>query len=76
VIARRPGWRSVRDVHDAYFDEIKRRQLNTVFYNNHCGGSNSYYFDRHGDAPFLRPSSGLELWLRSRYFPISNYRFA
>lgn len=74
---RQATWVEIRrDVHEAYFDEIKRRQLNTVFYNNHCGGSNSYYFDRHGDAPFLRPSSGLELWLRSRYFPISNYRFA
>ena len=74
---RKATWVEIRrEVHEAYFDEIKQRQLSTVFYNNHCAGSNSYYFDRHGDAPFLRPSSGLELWLRSRYFPIGNYCFS
>ena len=74
---RKATWVEIRrEVHEAYFDEIKQRQLSTVFYNNHCAGSNSYYFDRHGDAPFLRPSSGLELWLRSRYFPIENYCFS
>lgn len=64
-----------RDVHEKYFAEIMRRQQSTVFYNNHCGSANSYYFDKNGDAPFIRPSSGVEMWIRSRYFPINNYRF-
>ena len=55
---------------------MQRRQRNTVFFNNGCGTANSYYFDHHGDAPFIRPSSGLELWWRSRHFPLSDYRFA
>jgi cation diffusion facilitator CzcD-associated flavoprotein CzcO len=78
VQARKTGATRVevrREVHEAYFRETLRRQQNTVFYNNHCGASHSYYFDKHGDAPFIRPSSGVELWLRSRYFPISNYAF-
>jgi cation diffusion facilitator CzcD-associated flavoprotein CzcO len=64
-----------REPHDAYFEDILRRQKNTVFFNNHCGSANSYYFDRHGDAPFLRPSSGLEMHWHSFTFPLRHYRF-
>lgn len=65
-----------REANDAYFADILRRQKNTVFYNQDCSRSNSYYFDKHGDAPFYRPSSGVEMWLRSRFFPLADYRFA
>lgn len=61
--------------HDAYFADIQKRQRNTVFYNQDCSRSNSYYFDRHGDAPFYRPSSGIEMWLRSRVFNLNHYEF-
>ncbi|MEW6775761.1 MAG: NAD(P)/FAD-dependent oxidoreductase [Bdellovibrionota bacterium] len=61
--------------HDEYFQEILRRQKNTVFFNNNCSSANSYYFDRHGDAPFLRPSSGFEMWWHSNHFPLKDYRF-
>jgi cation diffusion facilitator CzcD-associated flavoprotein CzcO len=64
-----------RPAHDAYFADILQRQTNTVFYNNSCSTANSYYFDKHGDAPFLRPSSGLELWWRSHHFPLDHYKF-
>ena len=43
--------------HDKYFNFMLEKQKNTVFYNNNCGNSNSYYFDKFGDAPFLRPLS-------------------
>ena len=46
-----------QEEHDSYFQYILEKQKNTVFYNNNCGGSNSYYFDKFGDAPFLRPLS-------------------
>lgn len=62
--------------HDAYFADVLQRQTNTVFYNNNCATSNSYYFDKHGDAPFLRPASGLEMWWRSWNFPLDDYQFA
>lgn len=76
--ARRRGSTYVevkQQAHDAYFAEILRRQTHTVFFNNNCSSANSYYFDKHGDAPFLRPASGLELWWRSHHFPLSDYRF-
>jgi cation diffusion facilitator CzcD-associated flavoprotein CzcO len=64
-----------QEAHDAFFADILKRQTNTVFFNNNCATSNSYYFDKHGDAPFLRPASGLELWWRSRHFPLNDYQF-
>lgn len=58
-----------------YFEEIQRRQQNTVFFNNQCGASNSYYFDKRGDALFYRPASGAEAYFHSRFSPLSDYAF-
>jgi cation diffusion facilitator CzcD-associated flavoprotein CzcO len=65
-----------REPHDAFFREILRRQESSLLFNNNCASANSYYFDHHGDAPFMRPSSGLELWWHSRRFDLDHYRFA
>jgi cation diffusion facilitator CzcD-associated flavoprotein CzcO len=78
VEARRRGAYSVevkREPHDAFFRHILARQRSSLLYNNNCADANSYYFDRHGDAPFMRPSTGLELWWRSRHFDLHHYRF-
>lgn len=56
-----------------YFEEMLARRGNQVFFRADCAGANSYYFDRHGDVP-LRPSPTLEATLRSRRFPLSDYR--
>jgi len=64
-----------REAHDAYFAEILERQKDTVFFNNNCGPAKSYYFDRHGDAPILRPASGPEMWWRSRRFDLDHYAY-
>ena len=56
--ARRRGATRVevsQRAHDDYFADILRRQHDTVFFNSDCARANSYYFDHHGDAPFLRP---------------------
>jgi cation diffusion facilitator CzcD-associated flavoprotein CzcO len=79
VEARRRGAPTIeirREPHDAFFRHILRRQESSLLFNNNCASSNSYYFDHHGDAPFMRPSSGLELWWRSRYFELDHYRFS
>jgi cation diffusion facilitator CzcD-associated flavoprotein CzcO len=61
--------------HDAYFRNIQRRMKSTVLFNSDCSASNSYYFDRHGDAPILRPSTSIELHWRSRFFDLNHYQF-
>ncbi|MBV1883855.1 MAG: NAD(P)/FAD-dependent oxidoreductase [Pseudomonadales bacterium] len=62
-------------VHDAYFADIQKRQQNTIFLNHNCGLANSYYFDKHGDAPMLRPSTSLESLWRAKHFSLDNYRY-
>lgn len=64
-----------QEAHDAYFEDILRRQQQTVFLNGNCGAANSYYFDRHGDAPFARPSSSIEMLWRAQTLPMAHYRF-
>lgn len=62
--------------HDAYFENIQQRQQNTVFLNHNCSLSNSYYFDHHGDAPMLRPSTSVEMLWRAKNLPMKHYRFS
>ncbi|MEV6773722.1 NAD(P)/FAD-dependent oxidoreductase [Nocardia sp. NPDC051030] len=64
-----------QEAHQRYFDYIQRRQPSTVFYSNNCASSNSYYFDKHGDSPILRPSSAIEAWWDSRTFSMHDYEF-
>lgn len=61
--------------HIKYFNSILRRQRSTLFYNAVCGGANSYYFDRHGDAPMLRPTTSPEAWFMARFFPLDDYEY-
>ncbi|MFI9503985.1 flavin-containing monooxygenase [Nocardia sp. NPDC052566] len=61
--------------HQRYFDWALRRVRDGVFYNNHCGAAHSYYFDKHGDTPILRPSSAVEAWWDSRTFSLRDYEF-
>jgi cation diffusion facilitator CzcD-associated flavoprotein CzcO len=64
------------DVHNRYFQDILKRQQSTVFLNHNCAQSNSYYFDIHGDAPMLRPSTSVEMLWRARHLPMNNYGFS
>ncbi|MFI9503978.1 flavin-containing monooxygenase [Nocardia sp. NPDC052566] len=64
-----------QDVHDRYFDQVQRRQRGTVFFNHNCGGANSYFFDHHGDAPFLRPGLAVEAWWDAHTFDLDNYDY-
>ncbi len=62
------------DAHARYFADIQRRSKHSVFHNNGCGQSNSYYFDQHGDALFYRPVTGLEAYLQSHLSPLADYQ--
>lgn len=77
--ARRRGVTCVevrQEAHDRYFAEVQRRQQGTVFFNHNCGGANSYFFDRHGDAPFLRPGLAVQAWWDARSFDLDDYRYS
>lgn len=58
-----------------YFEKTLQRQENTIFFNGACSTANSYYFDHNGDAPYLRPTSAVQTWLRSRTFSLDDYTY-
>jgi cation diffusion facilitator CzcD-associated flavoprotein CzcO len=78
VEARRRGTDYVevkKSAHDRDFAKVMRRRKDTVLFGGSCATSNSYYFDERGDTPGLRPVTGFEHWLASRFFPLGDYEF-
>ncbi len=62
-----------QEANDANFRKVQKNTGNTIFKVGSCATSNSYYFDRHGDSPTIRPTMGFIHWLTSRFFRMSNY---
>jgi len=60
---------------DRYHAKVLERMTGSIWFSNDCAGSNSYYFDHHGDVPYVRPSSGREAMRAARTFPLSDYRY-
>jgi cation diffusion facilitator CzcD-associated flavoprotein CzcO len=76
--ARREGATRIEITSEAnrrYFESVLGRRDNQIFFQGSCANSNSYYFDKHGDAPF-RPSLTLEAAWRSARFDLDDYAFA
>ena len=75
--ARRRGATAVEVTEEAnarYFAEMLHRRRHHVFWQASCAGANSYYFDRHGDAP-LRPAWTFQAQRRAGRFPLDDYRW-
>jgi hypothetical protein len=54
---------------------MRRNLRSSVFVNGHCGGSNSYYFNPHGEAAMLRPTpTPIALW-EADHFSLTHYHF-
>ncbi|HEX2314837.1 MAG TPA: NAD(P)/FAD-dependent oxidoreductase [Thermomonospora sp.] len=64
-----------QEPHDAYTAEVRRLMCGTILFQPSCARSNSYYFDRHGDAPYVRPHSGARAWWRARTFDLDDYAY-
>lgn len=64
-----------REPHDRFFDEMVTRQSTSIFYASNCANAHSFYFDKFGDVPLIRPSTGAEAWWRARSFPLDHYAF-
>jgi cation diffusion facilitator CzcD-associated flavoprotein CzcO len=60
---------------DRYHEFVQQRMTKSLFYGSNCATANSYYFDHHGDAPYLRPTSGRQAHRAARTFPLDDYRF-
>jgi len=61
---------------DHYHAGVLERMGGSVWFSGRCANANSYYFDHHGDVPYLRPSSAREARRAARSFPLDDYRYA
>ncbi|MGH9185172.1 MAG: flavin-containing monooxygenase [Acidimicrobiales bacterium] len=77
--ARRRGSTSVevtQEATDRWTSRMQDRLSTSLFNTNNCATANSYYFDHHGDTPFLRPTSSAQARHASRTFPLDDYLFS
>jgi cyclohexanone monooxygenase len=63
-----------REANERYWKSMLGRRRNQIFFLEDCSAANSYYFDRHGDAPF-RPAASVEAAWRSARFDLDDYSF-
>ncbi len=61
---------------DRFHAMVERRMPDSLWFNADCTRSNSYYYDHHGDAPYLRPTSSAAARKASKGFPLSDYAYA
>jgi cation diffusion facilitator CzcD-associated flavoprotein CzcO len=74
---RRATRAEVREkAHREYFEKMQRRMPNTLLFTQDCTKANSYYYDRHGDSPLIRPAPGIEQWWRSRFYDLNDYAYS
>ena len=60
---------------DRWTARMRARMETSLFNTNGCATANSYYFDHHGDTPFLRPTSARQARRAARTFPFDDYVF-
>jgi hypothetical protein len=60
----------------AFLDRVTELLGDSVFYNGQCGTAHSYYFNQHGEAAILRPTSSLTARREARRFPLDDYAYA
>ena len=60
---------------DRFYALVEKRMSHSLWFSSNCATANSYYFDHHGDVPFLRPTSGRQAHRASRTFPLEDYSY-
>jgi cation diffusion facilitator CzcD-associated flavoprotein CzcO len=64
------------DANARFLAEMKERVADSVFALGQCASANSYYFNQHGEATLLRPSSTISAHRRAVSFPLDDYHYA
>ena len=63
------------EANERYLDEMTERLGDSVFYRGACDTARSYYFNQHGEAAILRPTSTLAAIRQARRFPLDDYAY-
>ena len=63
------------EANDAFLDRMTDLLGNSVFNAGSCATARSYYFNQHGEAVLLRPTSTLSAHREAARFPIDDYTY-
>ena len=64
------------EANQAFLDRMTELLGSSVFTVGACATARSYYFNQHGEATLLRPTSTLTAFREARSFPLDDYTFA
>ena len=59
-----------------FLDRMTEKVGDSVFVLGQCATANSYYFNQHGEATLLRPTSTLAAFREQAAFPLDDYEFS
>lgn len=60
----------------AFLDRMTENLEDSVFVHGSCATSRSYYFNQHGEATLLRPTSTINAFREAGSFPLDDYAYA
>ncbi|NRQ48901.1 flavin-containing monooxygenase [Aeromicrobium stalagmiti] len=60
----------------AFLDRMTGNLEDSVFVHGSCATSRSYYFNQHGEATLLRPTSTINAFREAGSFPLDDYAYA
>jgi cation diffusion facilitator CzcD-associated flavoprotein CzcO len=61
---------------DQFLARMTEQVGDSIFVLGQCASANSYYFNPHGEATLLRPSSTLNAFREAAGFPVDDYSYA
>lgn len=64
------------EANDAFLERMTELLGNSVFTAGSCATARSYYFNQHGEAVLLRPTSTISAHREAVRFPIGDYEFS
>jgi len=60
---------------ERFFGMVEHRLAGSLWATGTCATANSYYYDHHGDTPYLRPTSAWQARRAAAKFPLDDYRY-
>jgi cation diffusion facilitator CzcD-associated flavoprotein CzcO len=61
---------------EEFLDRVTGKLDDSVFYAGDCAASRSYYFNQHGEAAILRPTSTINALREASRFPLEAYAYS
>ena len=61
---------------EQFLDRVTRKLGDSVFRLGSCADAHSYYFNQHGEAALLRPTSTVNAFREAGRFPLDDYAYA